>query len=223
MDNDFDFEEDDSWYEDAMNEMDSPLNNHSRIYQEDEISHLDPVAQSIVRARNEILEQGFEYMDLQMGDYLNEVVYFSATIHIKQAAFYLTFQKENAYIFLFSHITENEEESGPLQKALIYTTNKHLGAFQFVHFFHLNEPLAEDQKTFGALSVNRKLQYRNEPSLEIYKSDDILMNEEYIHLIDPFEPKVFEFYNEFIITQINEPNGIKDYLRLIEVLDQKNG
>jgi hypothetical protein len=172
----FDYENDESWYDDAMNAMNSPANNHNIIYTEEDIQELSEIDKTIIRYRNELLKNGFEYIDLQIGDYINEIVFFSSTIQYASCNFALTYKKNNHYMVIFQLHSTDEKIINPIQIATIVYVGHHLGAYQFIEFFHLDDEITDDQKDFNHLTINRELTYKEKPSLEIYKSDNIEKN-----------------------------------------------
>ncbi len=210
-----DYENDDSWYEDAMNQLDSPSNNHDTIYSEDEIKDLTDYDKTIIRYRNHLLENGFEYIELKNGDYIQEIVSRSGVIHIALCSFVLIYKKENSYMAIFQMNSEAEINEFPIQLAAMIYTDKHLGCYQFIEFFHLEEEITEDQKDLNGITINRELTYKEKPSFQFYKSDNEELNKKFIEKTEPIEPRVFEFVNEYLIVELKEDRKLTDYLELI--------
>lgn len=218
----FDYENDESWYEDAMNALDSPANNHGTIYTEEEIAELSDYDKTIISYRNSLLQNGFEYMDLQNGDYIMDIIGRSGTIHYAACNFVLAYKKESSYITLSQLHSADDNVVNPVQLAAVIFVNKHLGSYQFLEFFHLEEELQEDQKDMNCITINREFTYKEKPSLEFYKSDDIKVNEKYIGLIEELKPEIFEFINEYIILELSRikfgGSSIEKYIEVIENL-----
>lgn len=215
----FDYENDDSWYEDAMNALDSPAHNHANIYTEEEISDLPEMDKTVIRYRNYLLQNGFTYIDQQQGDYIYDVISRSGVIHAHLCNFVLAYKKEEgSYITIFQLQHEDETVFNPIQLAAMIFVNKHLGSYQFLEFFQLEEEITEDQKMLNVVSINRELTYKDQPSLQFYKSDNININKTYIEKIEKLEPVLFEFLNEFIIIELptSEPAA---YLQIINELE----
>src|SRR5687768_7756339 len=120
-----DYENDDSWYENAMNELDSPSNNHNTIYAEDEIKDLTDYDKTIIRHRNHLLENGFEYIELKNGDYIQEIVGRSGVIHIALCSFVIVYKKEQDYMAIFQLESVDETQQLPIQLAALVYTAKH--------------------------------------------------------------------------------------------------
>jgi hypothetical protein len=211
----FDYENDESWYEDAMNALDSPAHNHSIIYAEEDMAELSEIDKTIIRYRNGLLENGFEFIDLQNGDYINDVIGRSGVIHSNLCNFVLAFKKENSYITIFQLFSDDEQIVHPVQLAAMIYVNKHLGCYQLVEFFHLEEELEEDQKVLNGININRELSYKEKPSFEFYKSDNLNLNKKYVERIEPLDPRVFEFLNEYIIIELPK-EVVSEYLELIK-------
>lgn len=218
-DEELDYEKDESWYEEAMNALDSPANNHDTVYSEEEISGLSDHDKTIIRYRNQLLQSGFEYMDLQNGDYINDIIGRSGTINYPACTFILTYKKEKNYITLFQLFNSDEAIINPVQLAAVIYINKHLGSYQFIEFFHLEEELNDEQKDINSIVINRDLTYKEKPSLEFYKSDDISINKKYIDTIEKLEPQVFEFINEYIIIELPKDSSIEKYIEVIIELE----
>lgn len=214
----FDYENDESWYEDAMNSLDSPANNHGTIYSEEEISELSEHDKTIIRYRNTLLQNGFEYMDLQNGDYIMDVIGRSGTIHYAACNFVLAYKKENSYITLSQLHNTDENIINPILLSAIIFVNKHLGSYQFLEFFHLENELEEDQKNMNGITINREFTYKEKPSLEFYKSDNIKVNEKYLEKITELDPEIFEFINEYIIMELPKGSSIDKYIEVINNL-----
>jgi len=218
-DEEIDYENDDSWYEQAMNELDSPSNNHDIIYSEEEIQDLSEVDKTIIRYRNQILESGFEYVEQKNGDYIQEIISRSGVIHMALCSFALLYKKENNYMVIFQVDGKETEVIFPVQLATMVYTGKHLGCYQFVEFFHLEEELPEDQKDMNGITINRELTYNNKPSFQFYRSDNEKLNKSYIEKIAPVNPRVFEFVNEYLIVELTEDKTVDNYLNLINELE----
>lgn len=211
----FDYENDDSWYEDAMNALDSPANNHSTIYSEEDIAELSEMDKTIIRHRNALLKNGFEYIDLQNGDYIQEVIGLSGVIHSKLCNFVLAYKRENSYITIFQLYNPDETVVSPIQLSAMIYVNKHLGSYQFIEFFHLEQELEEDQKVLNGININYDLLYKDKPSFEFYRSDNLALNKKYIERIATKNPQVFEFLNEYFIVELAEGTSIEDYFSLL--------
>lgn len=214
---DFDYENDESWYEDAMNALDSPANNHATIYTEEEIADLSEIDKTIIRYRNTLLQNGYEYIDLQNGDYINEVIGRSGVIHPIACSFVLAYKKERSYIIILQLASEDETIIHPIQLATMIFVNKHLGCYQFLEFIHLEQEIEEDQKMLNSININRELSYKEKPSLEFYKSDDMSMNKSYMEKIEKLDPLLFEFLNEYIIIELPSAT-IEKYFEVISDL-----
>lgn len=214
-----DYENDDSWYEQAMNELDSPSNNHHIIYSEEDIRDLSDHDKTIIRFRNQILENGFEYIEQKNGDYIQEIISRSGVIHMALCSFALLYKKENNYMVIFQVDGKDTEVVFPVQLASMIYTGKHLGCYQFVEFFHLEEELPEDQKDMNGITINRELTYKNQPSFQFYRSDNEKINRTYIEKMETNDPRVFEFVNEYLIVELREEKTINDYLALINELE----
>jgi hypothetical protein len=212
----FDFDSDDSWYEDAMNALDAPAHNHSIIYSEEEIADLSELDKMIIRYRNTLLENGFEYIDLQNGDYLQEVIGLSGVIHSRLCNFVLAYKKEESYIVIFQLYQPDETIVSPIELATMIYVNKHLGSYQFIEFYQLENELEEDQKSLNGININYELVYKEKPSFEFYKSDNLGLNKKYIEKIEPKNPKVFEFLNEYFIVELEEQSKMEDYFALLK-------
>lgn len=212
----FDFDSDDSWYEDAMNALDTPAHNHSIIYSEEEIAELSELDKMIIRYRNTLLENGFEYIDLQNGDYLQEVIGLSGVIHSRLCNFVLAYKKEESYIVIFQLYQPDETIVSPIELATMIYVNKHLGSYQFIEFYQLENELEEDQKSLNGININYELVYKEKPSFEFYKSDNLGLNKKYIEKIEPKNPKVFEFLNEYFIVELEEQSKMEDYFALLK-------
>jgi hypothetical protein len=212
----FDYENDDSWYEDAMNQLDSPSNNHHIIYSEEEIKELTDYDKTIIRYRNHLLENGFEYVELKNGDYIQEIVSRSGVIHIALCSFVLMYKKHKSYVAIFQVDSKDEAVQFPIQIASMAFVEKHLGCYQFVEFFHLEEELPEDQKDLNGITINRDLTYNDKPSFQFYKSDNEELNKKYIERLLPLDPRVFEFVNEYVIVELKEEKKMEEYLGLIQ-------
>ena len=218
-DEELDYENDESWYEEAMNALDSPANNHATIYSEDEIAELSDHDKTIIRYRNQLLQNGFEYIDLQNGDYINDIISRSGTIHFPLCIFVLAYKKDRSYVTLFQLFNPDKTIINPVQLATVIYVNKHLGSYQFIEFFHLEEELGEEQKDINSITINRDLNYKEKPSLEFYKSDDISINKKYIETIEKLDPQVFEFLNEYIIIELPQDSSIEKHLEVIRELE----
>src|SRR5687767_2113273 len=151
----FDFENDESWYEDAMNALDSPTLNHGNVYMEDEIKDLSEMDKTLIRYRNYLLKNEFEYVELQFGDYMQDVIGRSATIHYLASNFVITYQRGNSYVALFQLKSEDEVNTNPIQIASLIHLGKHLGSYQFLYFFHLEQELEPEQKNLNGIKINR--------------------------------------------------------------------
>jgi hypothetical protein len=214
-DEEIDYENDDSWYENAMNELDSPSNNHGMIYSEEEIKELADFDKTIIRHRNFLLENGFEFIELKNGDHIQEIVGRSGVIHLAICNFAIIYQRENNYMAIFQMHSADENIEFPIQLAALIYTGKHLGCYQFVEFYHLEEEIPEDQKDFNGIKINRDLTYKDKPSFEFYKSDKQELNKQYIDKMTTLDPRVFEFVDEYLIVELKEDKKIADYLDLI--------
>lgn len=215
----FDYENDESWYENAMNALEGPANNHDTIYSEEEIADLSDQDKNVIRSRNVLLKNGFEYIELQNGDYINDIITRSGVIHYPACNFVLAYQKNRNYMILFQLASEDDTIINPIQQATMIFTNKYLGCYQFLEFYHLEEEITEDQKTFQTININRELTYKEKPSLEFYKSDDIDNNLKFLEKITSYDPMLFEFLNEYIIIELPSTAGINDYAELIKELE----
>lgn len=213
-----DYENDESWYENAMNELDSPSNNHDTIYSEEDIKDLTEYDKTIIRHRNHLLENGFEFTELKNGDYIQEVVGRSGVIHIALCRFVIVYKKDQSYIAIFQLDSQDENVQFPIQLASLIYTGKHLGCYQFIEFYHLEEELPEDQKDLNGIAINRELTYKDKPSFQIYKSDNEKLNLSYIEKMNEIDPRAFEFVNEYLIVELREDKQIGDYLSLITEL-----
>jgi hypothetical protein len=213
-----DYENDDSWYENAMNELDSASNNHDTIYSEDEIKDLSDFDKTIIRHRNFLLQNGFEFTELQNGDHIQEIIGRSGVIHLAVCNFTIIYKRDNNYVAIFQMHSEDETIQFPIQLAALIYTGKHLGCYQFVEFYHLEEELPEDQKDLNGISINRELTYKGKPSFQFYKSDKEELNREYIEKMTIIDPRGFEFVDEYLIIELKEDKSINEYLPLIEKL-----
>ncbi len=214
-----DYENDDSWYEQAMNELDSPSNNHDVIYAEEDIQDLSEMDKIIIKYRNQILENGFEYVEQKNGDYIQEIVSRSGVIHMALCNFALLYRKEQNYMVIFQVDAKENDVSFPIQLATMIYTGKHLGNYQFMEFFHLEEELTEEQKDINGITVNREITYKDKPSFQFYKSDNEKLNKTYIEKMNDINPQVFEFLNEYIIVELKEGNLVPQYIELIKQLE----
>lgn len=215
----FDYENDDSWYENAMNALEGPANNHGTIYTEEEIADLSDHDKNVIRARNILLQDGFEYVELQNGDYINDVITRSGVVHYPACNFVLAYQRERNFMVLFQQAGDDESVVNPIQKAAMIFTNKYLGCYQFIEFFHLEEEITDDQKTFQTININRELGYNEKPSLEFYKSDDIDNNLRFVEKIAKYNPLLFEFLNEYIIVELPHSAAMDQYNEIIKELE----
>lgn len=216
---DFDYENDDSWYENAMNALEGPAHNHGTFYTEEEMADLSDQDKNIIRSRNILLENGFEYVELQNGDYINDIITRSGVIHYPACSFVLAYQKDRSYMILFQLASDDETVVYPIQQASMIFTNKYLGCYQFLEFFHTEEEITEDQKTFQTININRELMYKEKPSLEFYKSDDLDNNLKFLEKITTYDPLLFEFLNEYIVIELPATATIKEYQELIKELE----
>lgn len=214
----FDYENDESWYDDAMNALNSPANNHGTIYSEEEIAELPEHDKTIIRYRNILLQNGYEYTDLQRGDYLMDIIGRSGTIHFAACNFVLIYKKENSYIALSQLHSEDENVVNPILLSAVIFVRKHLGSYQFLEFIHLEKELEEDQKDLNGITINREFTYKEKPSLEFYKSDNIKVNEKYLEKIAALDPEIFEFLNEYIIMELPKGSSIEKYMEVVENL-----
>lgn len=210
----FDFENDDSWYEEAMKAMDSPMNNHGNIYEEEDIQELSDNEKNIVRKRNLLLQNGYEFIEMQRGDEVFETVIRSPVIHYVACEFTLTYQKGEHFLVLFQLETEEEDKTNPVQLATIINTGHQLGAFQFIEFIELEEELEEDQDRINEIKINRDFTYKDKPSLEFYKSSDMKINEQLLEKVDALNPEIFEFYNEYVVMELPTDYPIENYDKL---------
>ncbi len=214
-DDDFDYENDESWYEDAMNALDSPANNHDTIYTEEEIAELSDQDKTIIRYRNALLQNGFEHIELKNGDYINDVIGRSGVIHAALCSFVLCYKKDRNYVTIFHLFSKDENIVPPIQLAAVIYVDKHLGSYQFIEFFHLEEELGEDQKDINSITINRDLTYKGKPSLEFYKSDDVALNKTIIERMEKVNPALFEFMNEYLIVELQPNSTIQQYEEVI--------
>lgn len=211
------YEEDDSWYEEAMNALDSPLNNHHIVYSEEEIQELGEEEKQIIRLRNNILNKGFEYIDLQHGDYICDIVFFCSTIDYKECQFALTYRKEDQYLVIFKWNSELEVNPHPIQIAGMVKTSSHYGTYRFTTFLHLEEEITDDMEMVIGFKINRDLSYLDKPSLEVFRSDDVKKNQAIVDYLAKVHPTAFEFYNDFIIFELAQHTSLDTY---VEVMDQ---
>jgi hypothetical protein len=216
---DFDYDNDESWYENAMNALEGPANNHGTIYTEEEIADLSDEDKNIIRSRNILLNNGFEYVELQNGDYINDIITRSGVIHYPACSFVLAYQKDRSFMILFQIAGEDENIVNPVQMATMIFTNKYLGCYQFLEFFHTEEEITEDQKLFQTININRELKYKEKPSLEFYRSDDLDTNQKFLEKIGTYDPLLFEFLNEYIIVELPATSTIDQYKDLIKELE----
>ena len=212
----FDYENDESWYEDAMNALDGPSHNHDTVYSEEEIADLNDTDKTIIRRRNSLLQNGFEYTELKNGDYAQEVIGRSNVIHAALCSFVLAYKKEKNYIVIYQLMNDDESVVMPVHQAALIYVNKHLGSYQFLEFFHLEEELQEDQKDLNAITINRELLYKEKPSLEFYRSDNLSINKKYVERMEKLNPHLFEFLNEYVIVDLGAEAPTESYLGLMD-------
>jgi len=215
----FDYENDESWYDNAMNALNGPANNHGTIYTEEEIADLSDHDKNIIRSRNILLKNNYEYVELQNGDYINDIITRSGVIHFPACSFVLAYEKEKSFIVLFQLDSEDENIVHPIQQCSLIFTNKYLGCYQFLEFFHLEEEITDDQKTFQTININRELIYKEKPSLEFYKSDDLNNNKKFLEKITKYNPLLFEFLNEYIAVELPKDSTMENYTDLIKELE----
>lgn len=217
---DINFEDDESWYEEAMNALDSPLNNHHLMYPEDEMMDLEEEGKSLVRLRNKILEAGFEFIELKIGDYVCDIVFYCGTIDYNVSEFALTYQKGDQYLVIFKWKSLTEPNTNPIQLAGLVKTQKHYGTYRFVSFLHIEDELTDEMEFIDGFKINRELNYKDKPSLEIYKSDNIKYNQEMVKFMMEIEPAAFEFYNDFIIFELNANMEVNQYEEIMNKLEK---
>ncbi len=215
----FDYENDDSWYEDAMNTLDSPVFNHHIIYSEEEIKDLEELEKTTIRLRNKALENGFEYIDLKIGDYVCDIVFFCGTVDYNNCSFALTYKKDRQYLVIFRWKSEAEPNPNPVLMAGMVRTSKFLGAYRFVEFLHLEEEIEEEQENIETFKINRELTYKDKPSLEVIKSDDLKYNQKIVDYFTGISPAAFEFYNEFVIFEMPVNTDINQYLDMMDQIE----
>lgn len=214
-----DYDSDESWYEEAMNALDSPANNHGAVYSEEEIADLSDFVKGLIRYRNQILQNGFEFIDLQNGDYINDVISRSATINYPACSFVIAYKKEGNYLLLFQFYSEDETVVNPVQLAAFINVGKHLGSYKFIEFFHLKEELDAARTDLNGIKINLQLTYKEKPSLEFYSSDDIKLNKQYVERMEQINPEIFEFLNEYIILELPHGSTTEKYFEIIKELE----